>query len=445
MRFAAAVALLGLGPMEGFAQSTTNFLVLHTFSDLKGDGAHPKAGLVLSGNTLYGTTTEGDNSVGTIFEVNTDSSGYHILYTFTNGTDGATPMAPLLVAGGMLYGTASAGGASNYGTVFSLATGGSNFSTLYYFTNGVDGAGPATGLVLSGNTLYGTTEGTLSGSSYGSVFMINTNGSGFGVLHNFSKPVSSDETNSEGFSPTGSLFMSGSTLYGVDHLGGTNGTGTLFTYNGSTFALICTFATEDYFFVPNSSGAEPLGGVVLSGTNLYGTTYEGGSDGYGAVYQVGVTGSGLSPIYSFTAGQDYLNPQGPLNVLGNMLYGSTPYSIFGLTTNGTGITTLFTFPGSSTNATGSSPNAGLILSPLLLSIQQAANAVVLTWTNPTFYGTAYSGGTDGYGTVFAFNFESFALQSAPALTGTFTNILGATSPYTNALTGSPMFFRLQAN
>jgi len=37
---------------------------------------------------------------------------------------------------------------------------------------------------------------------------------------------------------------------------------------------------------------------------------------------------------------------------------------------------------------------------------------------------------------------SFQPSSAPTVTGTFTNILGATSPHTNALTTPQQFFRL---
>jgi hypothetical protein len=39
----------------------------------------------------------------------------------------------------------------------------------------------------------------------------------------------------------------------------------------------------------------------------------------------------------------------------------------------------------------------------------------------------------------------FNLQSAPAVTGTFTNIPGATSPYTNSLAVPQKFFRLISN
>jgi hypothetical protein len=37
----------------------------------------------------------------------------------------------------------------------------------------------------------------------------------------------------------------------------------------------------------------------------------------------------------------------------------------------------------------------------------------------------------------------FSLQSAPAVTGTFTNIHGATSPYTNPAPRAQQFFRLK--
>jgi hypothetical protein len=57
-----------------------------------------------------------------------------------------------------------------------------------------------------------------------------------------------------------------------------------------------------------------------------------------------------------------------------------------------------------------------------LEILKSGTNVVLTWTN-----------------------SAFALQAAPAVTGSYTNIPGATSPYTNAITAPQEFFRLNAN
>lgn len=60
--------------------------------------------------------------------------------------------------------------------------------------------------------------------------------------------------------------------------------------------------------------------------------------------------------------------------------------------------------------------------PIPLNYQRDGNKLVLTWDDP-----------------------SFGLQSAPTVMGIFTNVPGATSPFTNALTGSAKFFRLKSN
>jgi len=57
-----------------------------------------------------------------------------------------------------------------------------------------------------------------------------------------------------------------------------------------------------------------------------------------------------------------------------------------------------------------------------LDFRKAMDRLVLSWTN-----------------------SGFGLQSAPASSGTFTNLTGATSPYTNPITGAQQFFRLKKN
>ena len=57
-----------------------------------------------------------------------------------------------------------------------------------------------------------------------------------------------------------------------------------------------------------------------------------------------------------------------------------------------------------------------------LNFQTLHNQLVLSWAN-----------------------AGFNLQTAPAVTGPFTNLSAATSPYTNALTGVQQFFRLISN
>src|SRR5712691_3437863 len=75
-------------------------------------------------------------------------------------------------------------------------------STTCFLTNS-DGANPMAGLVLSGNALYGTAYAGGSGVA-GTVFAINTNGSGFTNLHSFTAPSTTyylGGTNSDGALP----------------------------------------------------------------------------------------------------------------------------------------------------------------------------------------------------------------------------------------------------
>jgi len=58
-----------------------------------------------------------------VFAVNTDGTGFTTLHRFTGGSDGSSPLAGLILSGDIFYGTTSSGGSSGYGTVFSLSLG----------------------------------------------------------------------------------------------------------------------------------------------------------------------------------------------------------------------------------------------------------------------------------------------------------------------------------
>jgi uncharacterized repeat protein (TIGR03803 family) len=254
----------GSGDGTVFAVNTdgSGFTTLHSF--VGSDGYLPQDPLILSGNTLYGTTPQGYGpGYGTVFAVNTDGSGFTNLYSFTNGSDGATPLGGLILSGDTLYGTAVMGGTNGTGTVFSLNTNGSNFTTVYTFPSGNDTIWPIGGVVLSGNTLYGTTEGGCT------VFAVNTDGSGFTNLYNFGS-----------YSQFG-LILSGNTLYGTRVGGGSSGDGMVFAVNTNGSGLPCL-----YSFTGGSDGADPETGLILSGNTLYGTASFGGSSGNGTVFSL---------------------------------------------------------------------------------------------------------------------------------------------------------------
>jgi len=154
----ASLGLMLAGPVtaqRGRAQPAVNY-----------EGANPNAGLMLANNTLYGTAADaGSWGAGTVFAVNIDGTDFRVLHSFTGGSDGANPWAGFILSGNTLYGTAYSGGASGLGTVFAVNTDGTGFTNLYSFTGGSGGANPIGGLTLSSSILYGTARfGGSSGS-----------------------------------------------------------------------------------------------------------------------------------------------------------------------------------------------------------------------------------------------------------------------------------------
>ncbi len=250
------------------------FTNLHNFFG-DDDGANPLAGLILSGNTLYGASAGGRfTGPGNVFKINADGTGFSNLYGF------GSPAASLTLSGNTLYGTSSTFGGSGYGLVFGINTDGSGFTNLHGFNGVSDGGYPNASLVLSGGILYGATRGGSSGK--GTVFAINTDGSGFTNLHSFTG-------GSDGVAPNAGLILSGNTLYGTTYIGNT-----VFAVNtdGSGFTNLYHFNGSD--------GSTPYAGLILSGNTLYGTTCYGGSSGKGTVFSLSLPVPQLKIIRSGT-------------------------------------------------------------------------------------------------------------------------------------------------
>jgi uncharacterized repeat protein (TIGR03803 family) len=215
--------------IAGLALMPAGRLAAQSFTDVYdftggSDGANPMSGLTVSNNTIYGTAPGcGDWDEGTVFSVQTNGAGFAMLHCSTGGSDGGDPMAGLVLSGNMLYGTASSGGdSSSSGTVFAVKTDGTGFNTLYSFTNGCDGNEPLGALALLGNRLYGTVlYGGNLGSGVGTMFSVNTNGTDFTPL-NF-------PNDNYGCNPLSGLTLSGLTLYGATSAGGGDGEGTIFS------------------------------------------------------------------------------------------------------------------------------------------------------------------------------------------------------------------------
>jgi uncharacterized repeat protein (TIGR03803 family) len=451
--------------LHSFATAAVNATTyLHTNLD----GANLYAPLIVSGNTLYGVTSDDNsNGFGGVFRINTDGTGFTNLFAFATipgGDNGAGALGMLALSGNTLYGTTRSGGTNFNGSVFAIHTDGPGFTNLHYFSalvsnTNADGAYPQAGVVLAGDRLYGTAySGGTNGD--GVIFAVNADGTGFTNLFNF------NGTNGE--NPDAVLVASGNMLYGTTYAGGSgvNSNGTLFAINtnGTGFANYHSFSPLGSPYPTNSDGAIPQGGLVLSGSTLYGTTGLGGQTGYGygTIFAIQTDGTGFTNIFNFNyfAGS---TPYSGLLFTNNVLYGTTTSggahyagTVFSVNTNGTDHTDLYDFPLANysgtayTNSTGAEPWSGLVFAggalfgvtpiggtggvgtlyglilpssapvPIPLNVQMTDGTVVLSWSDP-----------------------AFSLQSAASLDGSFSNVAGAASPYNISPTNLQQFFRLQ--
>jgi uncharacterized repeat protein (TIGR03803 family) len=148
-----------------------------------------------------------------------------------------------------------------------------------------------------------------------------------------------------------------------------------------------TFTTL-YNFTGSSDGGYPFGGVVRDAAgNLYGTTYYAGSSYYGVVFKVVPSTQTETVLYSFTGGSDGGYPYCSVILSGGNLYGTTYYAgasgegvVFEVPTAGGSETVLHSFTGS---PDGEYPFSGLVIGP-----------------KGTLYGATDDGGSSGYGTVY---------------------------------------------
>jgi uncharacterized repeat protein (TIGR03803 family) len=148
---------------------TENTLYVFGVDGFGTDGGLPRGGLFMDNHgTLYGSTVIGGQGGGTVFAL-AQSGGswtYRLLAALSGA--GGGPFASLTMdPSGNLYGTTSSDGANSVGSVFKLTPSGDSwiYSTLHDFGGQNDGSIPLGGVVRdSSGSLYGTTT---FGGQYG--------------------------------------------------------------------------------------------------------------------------------------------------------------------------------------------------------------------------------------------------------------------------------------
>ena len=301
----------GYGTVFEVAAGTNTITTLATFDGT--NGSLPYAGLVADGDgNLYGTTIQGGTSdIGTVFKVAVGTHELTTLYSFTGGMDGSLPIANLITDGvGNLYGTTTQGGTNNNGTVFKVTVATRELTTLHSFTGGMDGSSPNAGLIADGaGNLYGTTfQG--GENNIGTVFEIAVGTNQLTTLVDFN--------GENGAYPASSLTLdSVGNLYGTTANGGVNNDGTVFKIAVGTHQFI----TLAMFGEPN--GREPVGGLTADASgNIYGTTYQGGSSDVGTAFEI-VSGTEVVKTLVTFDGTNGSTPYGGVVALGGKFYGTT--------------------------------------------------------------------------------------------------------------------------
>jgi uncharacterized repeat protein (TIGR03803 family) len=230
-----------------------------------------------------------------------------------------------------------------------MNTDGSGFSVLHSFGNGTDGKWPNGSLTLVGTTLYGMTWAG-GPSDYGTVFKIDTDGTDYSLL-----------ANGVGRPSYGSLAVIGSTLYGIAPLGGTYGYGSIFRVNtdGTGYSMVHAFRGDSI------EGGSPCGSLVVSGSTLYGlSSYCPGTP---ALFRLNADGSDFTVLHNFSATEG-VPEYGSMTLVDSTLYGIAARggavgcgSVFQISTNGTDLSVLHNFADAPTD--GSWPyGSGLTLS-----------------------------------------------------------------------------------
>lgn len=324
-----------------------------------------------------------------LFSAPTEIVHYQRLISLgVNNADANQPWWPLFQGrGGTLYGTSYLGGSNGLGTVFKLQTDGSGYFVLHQFgVSRADGQNPYAGVIEgSDGWLYGTASAGGTGGR-GIVYKMQPDGSGYTVLRNFTG------TGTDGSGPFAELLeASDGVLYGTTWTGGGLGyNGTLFALNkdGSNYRQLHRFGMGSDGATPECAPLEGADGM------LYGTCVGGG------IFRLNKDGTGYASYPVFGESQVYQNSLGRLlQGSDGELYGVATFGqggVYKLKTDGTGFQILYTFD-------GDRPFGALVKG-----------------RDGALYGTTFQGPIVGpeYGTIFRLNKDGSEFRVVYQLSGT---------------------------
>jgi uncharacterized repeat protein (TIGR03803 family) len=422
LSFPVVAFFLGVLTVQSVAAADA-YRLIHAFTGGVKDGSEPLVGssLIASGSQLYGVTAlGGSKGGGVLFTVTSAGAGFRLVHDFVgysvvtdaggSKTDGAYPTATPILVGSTLYGTTQQGGSNGFGCVYKVNTDGSGFQILHDFGANGEGSLPYGSVVAVGSTLFGLTSDGGTGFSQGTIFSVGMDGSNYQLLHSFVPG------NNDGDDPEGSLLVVGSTLYGMTAK-------TIFQINsdGTGYQLLHSFTGT------TTDGDNAVGSLVISGQSLYGLTSGGGANSVGTVFEFNPGTKEFHLLHSFATSEAWA-PVGSAAISGSTLYGMTHDghassigngTVFQINTDGGGYQTIHTFA-----------------FPLTISDGMFPYGTPLVVGSSLFGMTTLGGSTHDKGCVFALTLEGVSGGGTPPKSAPPTLVV--TSPKPNAVVTTPL-------
>ena len=335
---------------------------------------------------LWATAYDGGGGGGTLIRSDSSGSNFYAAHIFNNISTGVYPLGYLLYAtNGKIYGLTDYGGNLNGGVAYSYDPANGAYSVIHHYINDTqNGNGNEAGFIEGNNGLLYGVCQYGGAYGFGIIYTIDPATNNFQVIHSFN-----DTT---GASPLGNMLMVNGIMYGMTTVGGANAWGVIYSFDPLTnnYSKLYDFDC--------TTGCNPIRSEFIKATNgkLYGMTSQGGVYGYGVIFSFDLTNNSFTKLHEF----DGYNGWGAIGRLlqasNGLLYGMTHRggtlnhgTIFSYNIDSNIYTKLVNF----VDTNGAFPYGGLI---------QAANGHLIG-TNDAF-------GLYPWGTIFSYDITNNALS-----------------------------------
>ncbi|WP_370087979.1 choice-of-anchor tandem repeat GloVer-containing protein [Ekhidna sp.] len=273
----------GNGTIYKIKKDGSHFSTIHSFENF--NGRFPLGNLVLYNERLFGITKYGgDHDGGVIYSINKDGSDFNIIFHFEPNTSGIQPSTISLIDG-QFWGTVTrlSDEIAN-SLIFRLNADGTEFQHVYSFSDGLRAQNNGN-LIIANSKIWGKIDAEQIDFDFGPgiLFSINSEGGDFHKERDF---TTYDGRIPEGNLLLHEDEVWGITKYGGSNGNEwpDDDQGVVYKINtdGTGFTLLHSFI--------EASGMNPVSGLKLLDNKMWGVTERGGENGLGVIYSISLDG-----------------------------------------------------------------------------------------------------------------------------------------------------------